>query len=496
MKKHLLFIIACLLSFNVSSQSWEILYPTNKEYKLTGGASNENGNYIFGRSSEGPENYANTAFAMFINNDGDYRTADFETGFGQCSFISALCLEDGNAFVAGRKSSHKGSDLYDSLWIAIINQNLEIVEEHTYPLDEPYISIERICLNTGTNGEILVAATAKRYDGSLGIHKYDSVIFIMDDKGNIIDYKYFPCDGYVQRSRTSDITIIPGTENIMLFGSGVDVYGAESVSCFNRNLEPYAHHSLYTGRIISSWHHAKVWLDSSNFLMSYKLINTAYEEDDYYVAITKCDTMMNFHGTLVYDRIDTADYTAQYCSLVYINDSTLIMPTFLETSGHYSIPNNVVTCLIDKDLNLLATKRLKLDNANIRVLHCQKTNDGGCLIYGKCRQNEESRVLVWKLMRDDFEIPCATIEQLESVVNGDVFPNPTKDIINFPIGNADNSDVTISIVNMQGRKVYERKLHLPGESIVKLDVSSFEQGAYIYQVINGVHSFEGKFIKE
>lgn len=488
--------MACLMSFNALSQTWEILYPTHKSYSLTGGDYNLNGNFIVGRSSEGSNNLENSAFAMFIGNNGDYHTADFPMKSGQGDFKSALCLDDGNVFVAGRKSSNGQSYDYDSLWIVIMNQNLEIMEEHTYALDTPYISIDRICVNKGNNGEIFVAANAKRYDQSTGYNKLDSAIFIFDNQGNIIDYEYFPLSGIYQNAKPSDITVMPGTNNYMLFGSGANPNGNESVSCFDRNLRFYSHHYVYTGITVASWLHAKLWLDNSHFLMSCMLYDAGNEEKNTYASVVKCDTTMKFYKSFVYCRMDTADYTAQYCSLVYVNDSTLIVPTFFETGGSQYVDNNVVICMIDKDLNLIGTKRLELDGGYVRILHCQKTNDGGCLIYGSCRQNNKSKVLVWKLMRDDFVIPCSIVEHPESIICRDVFPNPTNNVINFQIDEVKNDNVVILVSDLQGRKVFERKMQLSGKSIVTLDVSTLGQGVYMYQVINGNSSFEGKFIKE
>ena len=85
-------------------------------------------------------------------------------------------------------------------------------------------------------------------------------------------------------------------------------------------------------------------------------------------------------------------------------------------------------------------------------------------------------------------------ELLTSTMN--VFPNPATDVVNVNF-NADNSDYTISIVDLQGRVMSSQELtSLNGAQSIALPVNEFAKGSYFVTIsTNGVSQSQNVIIK-
>lgn len=128
-------------------------------------------------------------------------------------------------------------------------------------------------------------------------------------------------------------------------------------------------------------------------------------------------------------------------------------------------------------------------------MHCQKTSDGGCLVYGRSKKSYGSELLcVWKLSVEDFVIPYTLYEMPGVLRHQEVYPNPTNGILNL-IVDYDNQDCKVIISDQRGRKFFERKFERPS-GVLTLDLSTLEKGVYIYEVFTRKNCTQkGKFIK-
>ena len=129
-------------------------------------------------------------------------------------------------------------------------------------------------------------------------------------------------------------------------------------------------------------------------------------------------------------------------------------------------------------------------------MHCQRTTDGGCLVYGQCKRSFGSEmVCVWKLLPDDFVVPWTLTEQPEVLPHQNVYPNPTGDCLNIVLKDID-SQAVVSIFDATGMKYFERRFDKLN-AILTLDVSNFDVGTYFYEVVTGGRSIKkGKFLKK
>lgn len=490
--KRVLALALCLMALEMHSQQWVISYPVEEGVVLVGGAGNGDGNYIFGACNDYEDSGYVDAYAMFIDNDGSYIDKRFHFEGYKSHLCSAVCLDDGNAFAVGVKGGMPVNHLYDTLWIAVITPELEIVEEREYPLVEPYITwTTDVYLELDNNGDVIVLADVSRYNYPFmtnGVY----VVFKCDTHGNVLKSQYFSEGHGANGARPTGLKRVPDSDNIMILGKGFCATNGHSVCYIDSDLNKIGSYPLPV--LENVWNYTDCWKDNGHFLMSSTSHHIGMGDNSIYAAVFEVDEMGHYVDTLLYDRADTADYTAQFGSMAYVAEDVIYVATYWE-SGDNDLPSDAVICLIDNELNLKGTKRLKIDDTKVRIMHCQTTSEGGCLVYGQCKSayGVES-VCVWKLLPEDFVIPWTLDESPEVLPHQNAYPNPTDDYLNIVLENAD-SQYVVSVFDICGRKYFEQTVEVGGVLLI-LDVSNLDKGAYFYEVVVGGHNTQkGKFVK-
>ena len=484
MRKFLI-IALCLISVGLRSQQWEIAYTVEESAFLMGGCSNGDGNYIFGVCGD-------NAYALYVHADGSFIARTYCYGY-KSELCSAVGLDNGNAFVVGIKGGTLEDQVYDSLWIAVVNPELDIVEEHGYPVVTPYKTwTNDIYLDFDSAGNVIVLADVSVMDFpwvTNGVY----VVLKCDVHGNVLDSQYFPDGHGPSGARPTGIIRVPDSDMMMLLGKAFDVSGVHSIAYIDSDLDLVAAYPIpWKERI---WNYTDYWKDDNHFLMaSQTSVNSM--DDSYYAAVFEVDSEGHYLDTLVYDRADTADYTAQYGSMACFNDETIYVTTYWE-NGLNEDPNDVSVLLIDKDLNLLGVKKLTFNDVKIRPLHCQVTADGGCLVYGKSKKSYGNYMIsVWKLLPSDFVVPWTLTEMSEVSRHLDVFPNPVSDFLNITLQCGDNQNVRVGISDIGGRKFFEHGFS-NCDGVLTIDVSTLDKGVYVYEVLKeGMNTMKGKFVKD
>ena len=73
----------------------------------------------------------------------------------------------------------------------------------------------------------------------------------------------------------------------------------------------------------------------------------------------------------------------------------------------------------------------------------------------------------------------SNIEQLKSIYNFDVYPNPSNDLFNLNLNVRQISDLNISIINSSGKIIYNKELKdFSGSLSKKIDLTSYPVGLY------------------
>ena len=492
--KRTIVIVLCLVVSKMWSQQWEIAYPVPDGVILTGGCCNGNGNYVFGACDKVAGDVYSGALALYIDDAGNYVERRFVCEGYKASLFQGISLDDGNVLAVGVKGGLLSNHVFDTLWFAVLTPELDVVEEHFCTIEEPYVTwTGEVYLDYNNDGDIVVLAGASRFTIPYLMTNGVYVVMKCDTHGNVLKSRYF-VDGHAPNgARPTGIVRVPNTDLMMMLGKGFNFNGYHTVTYIDREFELAGTYALPW--LEDNWNHTDCWKDNGHFLMSSLTHHYKVLENQFYAAVFEVDASGHYIDTLVYDRADTSDYTAQYGSMAHFSDDVIYVATYWE-NGLNEEPNDAVICLIDNDLNLLGTKRLRYDNTKIRLLHCQVTDDGGCLVYGKSQtSNGNEMVIIIKLLPEDFIVPWTLTDEPEVLQHASVYPNPTADRLNITLENNDNQAIVVSITDMKGRKYFERRFESKG-GLLTLDVSALESGTYVYEVVvGGMRTKKGKFIK-
>lgn len=492
MRKFLL-VALCLITMELWSQQWVVNYAVENGVILVGGDGNAEGNFILGACNYYEGCGYIDAYAMYVDNQGNYKKREFCFNGYKSYLCNAICLYDGNAFVVGVKGSELSNRVYDTLWFAVMTPDLEIVEERNYPIVEPYKTFTTdVYLDFNNDGEIIVLADVSERDYPMitnGVY----AVFKCDRHCNVLKVKHFAEGHGPNGARPTSLIRVPDSDKMMLLGKGFFVNNVHSICYIDSELNVVGTYALPW--LEDNWNYTDCWKDNGHFLMSSLTHHYGGSNDSYYSAIFEVDDRGNYVDTLVYDRVDTSDYTAQFGSMAYVSDDIIYVATYWENMTDVE-QNDAVILLIDNELNLKGTKRLRVDNTKIRIMNCQSTSDGGCLAYGQCKNfNEGEMVFVWKLVPEDFEITWSLLESAGGSPHHDVYPNPSNGLINIILQDIYNQECKVTIGDICGKKCFEKKFeNIKGG--IRLDVSPLESGAYYYTVLCKGHCIQkGKFIK-
>ena len=112
----------------VESQQWFYEYPCNEDeevFFITGDMS-ANYNFVLGTLYDNDSNLS-TPIALCFDENGNYIDKMFCSTFPNSSFITSLGLGDGNVFVAA--VCGVSENMYEKLWVAVLNPDLNILTE-------------------------------------------------------------------------------------------------------------------------------------------------------------------------------------------------------------------------------------------------------------------------------------------------------------------------------------------------------------------------------
>lgn len=428
-----------------------------------------------------------------IDENGNYKDRVFWQNHGKSNFSDVISMENGNVFVSGYCSENMSTELYEKLWVAVLNPELEVVSENYIDIENPYITY---CGNTYTlrndNNEIVLLTRVSDYE-SYENECFDYVFYTFDDSCNMIQMSYL--ENETHRSDITDFTKMPDIGRYAIFGNGMHFSGMSNVIYVDNNfnylsMEFFDDMTDYPDLMLPIWMRAGHWYDERHFLMSAQTTMTS-GINDWCPFVVKMDTEMNVLKTLELERVDTTDYVFQFNSMSYVNPDIVYVATFRERRKQ---PNELNVYLINDRLELLGRKNIATENCFFGLhIHC--TKDNGCIILGKETIPDSEPTIFYKLGADEF---CIEIEVMENTCDSDVccYPNPVSSVLNINVGNCIYEKIRLTITDILGRRYVDREILLDG-NVLRLDVSSMEVGTYFYEIIKNKESIlKEKFIKQ
>ncbi|MDA3943814.1 MAG: T9SS type A sorting domain-containing protein [Bacteroidetes bacterium] len=496
--KQLLFLMGLLFGFVAvvnAQHAFQISYETEKdEFIQNSLIDNEGSILLVGHSGFSLDSI--NALILKIAPDGTLQSKRMERQDTVSTFNEVTLLDNGNYFVSG--SYNVGNDFYamDHFWVVIFDENLEILTERSYGINEPYVKygqLHRSIVNK--DREVAVVATNKRMVNN---HlRDDFIMFRFSQQGDSlssVQYESGPS------AHPNSFDSIPGTDSLMMIGRGVINTGQESLNFMDLEMNITSNVNI-SDRDGSYRYTNGNWLSSDEFLMLSNWILDDDKSSEYLFSVFRVNTSGQYLQELQLDRPDTLEYAAYFTNLVVAPDSLIYVGGFQSYNDVSSTPSYCIIYLIDKDLNLIGRRDFGGD-ANYSLRGIEATSDGGCFAYAlqtniHDRWYYECDVVMWKFLREDFEIITRLTDQPAMALNSKAWPNPANDVLHISLdGLPTGSDFRLQIYNTAGQKYFDKALTVTAKS-VQCRIGVLPAGTYVYQLqtANG-QAGSGRFIKQ
>ena len=228
MRSIITLLFVAMVNVAAHAQKWTIEYNSGEgaSHIFISGDNSENYDYFVGFYDEDMSGL-DIASAICVDENGNYKDRVFWRDYAKSKFTDALSMGNGNVFVSGYYSDDISSELYEKLWVAILNPDLEIISERYVDLEEPYITY---CGYTYTlrndDDEIVLLTRVSDYE-SYEDGYFDYVFYTFDDSCNMTESSYL--ENETHRSDITDFTLVPDIRQYAIFGNGMDASGMSNV---------------------------------------------------------------------------------------------------------------------------------------------------------------------------------------------------------------------------------------------------------------------------
>lgn len=491
-------VIALLLILLVSmlnAQQWSIVYDSDEcgEYIFTAGDNSDEYDYFVGFRNDDLTGEC-TGSAICADESGVYKDKVFWQNGSKSKFTHVLGLGNGNVFVSALYSDNVSSELYDKLWVSVLNPDLDIVYESYIDIEEPYITfVGKTYTLRNDNGEIVLLTRVADYESYHVNNMFDYVFYVFNDSCDLLRQSRLENDTH--RSDIADFTQIPDLRCYAVYGNGMHVSGMSNVIFVDEDfdylsMEFFDDMNDYPDLMLPARMCVGHWYDESRFLMSAQTTMTS-GVNSWCPLVVKMDTEMNVVKSLDLERVDTTDYVFEFNSMSYVNPNKIYIATFWERRF---LPNELNVYMINDNLELLGKKKIVTEDC-FYGLHIHSTKDGGCVIAGKNTIPDSEPAVIYKIGVEDFGIDLYK-KEYEYDSEMCCYPNPVSSVLKINVENLMRERVQMTIVDEYGRRYMDGEFETEG-NVLCIDVSSLMTGIYFYEISSSENSIsKNKFVKQ
>ena len=523
MKLQIQRILQCLILLALcqplSAQEWIVEVPYGMGF-MRDMISIDSGEHVLGIGGTNV-NYRYDGLVLKIGKDGQYTDRKVHLPGQTLQYHSAVQLDNGNYMVFGICDDSLRDPLFQQyLQVDIFNDKLESVSSRTYDVDDEtfdyfYDSSHGYMMKSilSKSGTVILACRPTYYDGKAHYPAYRCRMrfYEFDEEGDMLRV----VDDDKSVIRIEEIFYAPHSDNLMIAVQGsfppndaVGIYIADTslniiaykdFFHLQGGINPYADHIMEArceGR----------WFDDDCVI--FDAYTKRYDGKDdprftfYYDKLYKLDSALNIHAELRLPPYDSCSFSPVGTSTAYVNDSTIFAFTYCSSYIYANDMEQLNVTLVDKDLNLLGRKVLRVDNVIYIVSSPAAFNDGGCLAFvgswngdGYPGEPFKRRELM-KFRREDIEITWDVVQENSAPSQLLPYPNPTNGILNIPIGEGEHNGLRLQIFDIKGEKCFDCAITKQG-NLITVDTHNLEAGLYVYRVVSGNKEMSsGKFVKE
>ena len=453
-------------------------------------------------------------FLLKVDKEGNYITQQMDFPGMALRYYSAIELDNGNYMVFGICDDTLADPHYQRyMLVDVFNSQLEIVSSSLYDMKDDVTNLfsfpENRCpmksIITKKGTVLLAAAPSKEYSNNYGYY-YQSVLrfFEFDEEGDLLRIVDNPTST-VRLSDIKTITYAPNSDNLMVYvGDGIfgNASGFAGMMVADTAYNIVAKQPLWNldGLECSDIGCDGHWIDDQYMILD---VEQYIGQSFTFHTLYKIDSARNVYGHHYLEPIDSCSRVPRERNTAYVNDSTIFaFSVFSETMYNSFSYENANIVLYDKHLNLLGRKVIKADDVLYWLSVPAVFNDGGCLIMVRSKNGDYyqgdpfTKYELMKFRREDIEITWDVVQENKTETHLAPYPNPTKSILNIPIGEKDCPDVRLQIFDMKGVKCFDCAITKQGD-LITVDTQNLEAGVYVYRVESGGREIAGgKFVKE
>lgn len=449
-----------------------------------------------------------------VDKEGNYITRQVHLPGMMLRYYSAIELDNGNYMVFGIcDDSLADPNFQRYMQVDVFDSQLESVASQTYDMNDGVTALfsypeetspmKSIITKKGT--VLLAAAPSIEHSYEYGYY-YESVLrfFEFDEEGNmvrIVDNP--PLTAWAAGIRT--ITYAPNSDNLMVFvGDGIfgNATGVPGIMVADTSYTIVAKQSLYhlDGHECTNIACDGHWIDSQFMILDVEqYIGSSFT----FHTLYKIDSALHIYNQHSVEPADSCSRVPRERNTAYVNDSTIFAFSAFSKTMYSSLSyENANILLYDKHLNLLGRKVMKADDVLYFPSVPAVFNDGGCLVLMRTKsgtyhpEGPFTKYALMKFRREDIEITWDVVQENETETHFAPYPNPTKGILNIPIGEKDCQEARLQIFDMKGVKCFDCAISNQG-NLITVDTQNLDAGMYVYRISSGSKEIaDGKFVKE
>lgn len=441
-------------------------------------------------------NFDYDGFVMKVYPNGTFITNRFDFGDTVSIFSTIDILDNGNYFVTGSFNTETVHSNRNHLWVIILDEYLNMVDQKSYLIRKPYVGFTANAYSIIDNqGNVVVATSGINPDSEARVQFTDFAFFKFNQNGDTLRSRYY---SFIHDEIPYNLSKMPGSDNLMLIERCSLYNNYVELMQLDPELNIISTHRMggFTGRLGSP--SSDYWVSDTEFLVSGERSWDVGSKDEFAIGVQRIDTMGNMLQELLLDKPDTTEYPAWRNSMAYANDSTIYIGGFQSYNELWSTtPAIAYLYMIDKDMNLVGYKELGGKHYQ-QVDGIIATHDDGCLVYAlRYSTTEYERdIQIWKVSRDDMSIITQVTDSKDQKSEIMIYPNPANDRVFIQLPQSIPwSGLTISIYNLEGKKVFQKLITQPG-NLLEAKITNLKSGYYIVSIDNNKQNiFTTKILK-
>lgn len=499
MKQTIMLLIAFMMCVCSNAQQWLIEYPhyDNQDVAFVVGDMSGEYNYALGYRYDKSNDILHP-HALCVDQEGNYISKEFDHISEEGAFNSVIGTRDENVFVVAYCTDNKDNDVYEKMWIAILNPELEVLHENYIQVQEPYVSFgytAHIVVNDN-NEFVVLLSVAKDVTNEI-MQDCDFEFCRFDEQCNLLSRNILENISY--NSDVSDFVYVPNLSGYAIFGRAMSITAVNSISYFDDDFNlissmPIDKTDNYPYYIRPYFVSVGRLYDDNNMLLSMQTKNTM-SESEYCPLVLKVDKEMNILDSVMFERYDITDYVSQYNSIAYVNPKIIYVSSFEVNDGFGSHANTASVYHIDEELNILGRHIFDLGYF-MNILYIQSTMDSGCIIQSYYEKDFDKVAYLCKLNVEDFNKDIVVEECAEEFVI-EHYPNPVSSILNVKVESFKGNEFIVNVFDISGRRCLEENVFIDDDKVISMDLSSLSKGMYYYSIIDDCnHVVTRTFVKE